>query len=202
MLYSSFSLSGFAWVGIERPNLTRTAKSASVGYSFVIFAPYDQVVRTEIEKSEVSICPLGASNKAGALAPLMLNTIDEAASNVKTATMVDSMLLKLPWLSRYGTTMMILKLAKHAMVDCALLLGTRYGSLGATITELARITGGGKLKVLQTPALARAVAIVVRSVVNATVMTHPTIVFGLRYGASKPLIDAIKVFDILNGLGT
>ena len=54
---------------------------------------------------------------------------------------------------------------------------------------------------LHTPALAKAVAIVVRSVVSATAIAHPTIVFGLRYGASRPLIDAIKVFDILNGLG-
>lgn len=82
-----------------------------------------------------------------------------------------------------------------------LLLGTRYGSLGATITELARITDGGNEKVLHTPALARAVAIVVRSVVSATGIAHPTIALGFRYGASNPLIDAINVFDILKGLG-
>ena len=97
--------------------------------------------------------------------------------------------------------MIILKLAMHEIDAWELLLGTRYGSLGATITELARITDGGNEKVLHTPALARAVAIVVRSVVSATGIAHPTIVFGLRYGASNPLIDAIKVFDILKGLG-
>ena len=145
--------------------------------------------------------PLGASNKDGALAPLMLNTIDDDASLLNTATMVDSMPFKLPWLSRYGTVIIILKLAMHASDACELLLGTRYGSLGATITEFARITDGGKLKVLHTPALARAVAIVVRNVVSATAIAHPTIAPGLRYGASNPLIDAIKVFDILKGLG-
>ncbi len=50
---------------------------------------------------------------------------------------------------------------------------------------------------LHTPALARAVAIVVRSVVSATGIAHPTIALGFRYGASNPLIDAISVFDIL-----
>ena len=41
-----------------------------------------------------------------------------------------------------------------------------------------------------------------RNVVSATGgIFHPTIAPGLRYGASKPRIDAINVFDILNGLG-
>jgi len=159
------------------------------------------VVRTVIEKSDVSMGPLGASNKDGALAPLMLNTIVDAASKLKTATIVDSMPFKLPWLSRYGTVIMILKLAMQEIDACELLLGTRYGSLGATMTEFARITDGTYEKVLHTPAFARAVAIVVRNVVNAVGIAHPTIVFGLRYGASNPLIDAIKVFDILKGLG-
>ena len=96
---------------------------------------------------------------------------------------------------------MILKLAMQLIEACELLLGTRYGSLGATITELARITDGGNEKVLHTPALARAVAIVVRSVVSATGIAHPTIALGFRYGASNPLIDAINVLDILKGLG-
>ena len=82
-----------------------------------------------------------------------------------------------------------------------LFCGSKYGSDGATITELARITGGGNEKMLHTPALVRAVATVERSVVRATViLTHPTIAPGLRYGASNPLIDAISVFDILNVL--
>lgn len=82
-----------------------------------------------------------------------------------------------------------------------LFCGSRYISAGTTITELARITGGGNEKVLHTPALAKAVASVVLRVVTATaIQTHPTIAAGLRYGASNPLIDAIKVFDILNVL--
>ena len=96
---------------------------------------------------------------------------------------------------------MILKLAIGEIADCELLFGIRYGSDGATITELTRIVDGGYEKVCHTPALARAVAIVVRNVVNATVMAHPTIEPGFRYGANNPLIDAMSVFDILNGLG-
>ena len=97
--------------------------------------------------------------------------------------------------------MIILKFAMQAIEACELFDGTKYGSLGATITELARITGGGKLKVDHTPALAKAAAIVVRSVVSATGgIFHPTIPAGDKYGANNPLMDAINVFDILNGL--
>ena len=146
--------------------------------------------------------PLGASNTEGADAPVMLNTNVDEASLLNTATIVLSMPFKFPWLSRYGTVMMTLKFAMQAMEACELFDGTKYGSLGATITELARITGGGKLKVDHTPALAKAAAIVVRSVVSATGgIFHPTIAPGLRYGASNPRIEAINVFDILNGLG-
>ena len=49
-----------------------------------------------------------------------------------------------------------------------LFCGSRYISAGTTITELARITGGGNEKVLQTPALVKAVASVALSVVTAT----------------------------------
>ena len=52
----------------------------------------------------------------------------------------------------------------------------------------------------QTPALVKAVASVERRVVSA-VAIYPTIEFGLMYGAIRPRIDAIKVLDILNGLG-
>jgi len=69
--------------------------------------------------------PLGASNSDGALAPVMLNTNDDDASLLNTATIVDSMPFKLPWLSRYGTVQMILKLAMQEMDACELLLGTR-----------------------------------------------------------------------------
>ena len=77
--------------------------------------------------------------------------------------------------------MMILKFALQASVFCALLDGSRYGSEGATTTELAIGTVGGKLKVDQTPALARALAIVVRRVVSAAAgIFQPTILCGLR----------------------
>jgi len=101
------------------------------------------VVNTVIEKSDVSIGPLGPSNIEGADAPVMLNTNDDEASLLNTATIVLSMPFKFPWLSRYGTTMIILKFAMQLMPACELFDGTRYGSLGATITELARITWGG-----------------------------------------------------------
>ena len=79
-----------------------------------------------------------------------------------------------------------------------LFCGSKYGSDGATITELASTTGGGNEKMLHTPALVKAVATVERSVVRGTVIiAHPTIAPGLRYGASKPRIDAISVLDIL-----
>ena len=155
-----------------------------------------------MEKSDVSMGPLGASNTEGADAPVMLNTNVDEASLLNTATIVLSMPFKFPWLSRYGTVQIILKFAIQAIDACELFDGTKYKSLGATITELARITGGGKLKVDHTPALAKAVAIVVRSVVSATGgIFHPTIPAGDKYGAKRPLMDAINVFDILNGLG-
>ena len=77
------------------------------------------------------------------------------------------MLLKFPWLSKYGTTQRILKLAMQLIVFRELFCGSRYKSAGTTITELARITGGGNEKTLQTPALAKAAAIVALSVVTA-----------------------------------
>ena len=52
----------------------------------------------------------------------------------------------------------------------------------------------------QTPALVKAVASVERRVVSA-VAIYPTIELGVMYGAISPRIDAIKVLDILNGLG-
>jgi len=78
------------------------------------------------------------------------------------------MLLKFPWLSRYGTTQRILKCAMQLIVLRELFCGSKYISAGTTITELARITGGGNEKVLHTPALAKAVASVVLRVVTAT----------------------------------
>ena len=66
--------------------------------------------------------------------------------------------------------MRILKCAMQLMVLRELFCGSRYKSAGTTITELARITGGGNEKVLYTPALARAAASVALSVVTATVI--------------------------------
>jgi predicted neutral ceramidase superfamily lipid hydrolase len=76
---------------------------------------------------------------------------------------------RLPSLENIGTVIIILKLAKGEMPACELLLGVMYGSAGATTTLLATIVLGGKLKVDQTELLAKAAAIVLRSVVIAGV---------------------------------
>ena len=55
-----------------------------------------------------------------------------------------------------------------------LLLGVMYGSLGATITELAVIVGGGKLYVFHTLALARAAASEARNVVIGAGISRPS----------------------------
>ena len=60
---------------------------------------------------------------------------------------------------------MTLKDAIGEMPTFVLLVGVMYGSLGATITELAVIVGGGKLYVFHTFGLARAAASEARSVV-------------------------------------
>jgi len=83
------------------------------------------VVNTVIEKSDVSMGPLGASNTEGADAPVMLNTKFDEASLLNTATIVLSMPFKFPWLSRYGTVMMTLKFAIHEMEACELFDGTK-----------------------------------------------------------------------------
>jgi predicted neutral ceramidase superfamily lipid hydrolase len=76
-------------------------------------------------------------------------------------------------LSNIGTVIIILKLAIGDIVACLLLLGVRYGSAGATTTLLATIVLGGKLNVLQTELLAKAAAIVLRSVVIAAGIIRP-----------------------------
>ena len=65
---------------------------------------------------------------------------------------------------------MILKLAKGAISDRELLLGTMYGSLGTTQTLFATKVLGGYENVLHTLALVIAVAIVDRKVVMAAVI--------------------------------
>ena len=99
----------------------------------------------------------------------MFITKDDAASLVTTATIKSSIPFRLPWLSRAGTAIKILKLASGASVICVLLLGTKYGSDGVTTTELAKRVAGGKLNTDQTPALVKAVASVPRSVVTAAI---------------------------------
>jgi len=78
-----------------------------------------------MEKSDVSMGPLGASNTEGADAPVMLNTNADEASLLNTATIVLSMPFKFPWLSRYGTVQIILKFAMQAIEACELFDGTK-----------------------------------------------------------------------------
>ena len=63
----------------------------------------------------------------------------------------------------------ILKLASGPIEFCELLEDVKYGSCGINTTELARIVGGGKLKVCHTPGLSKTAAMVARNVVNAGV---------------------------------
>ena len=72
-----------------------------------------------------------------------------------------------------GTVIIILNEASADKEFCELLVGVKYGSDGATITELARIVGGGKLKVDQTPGLFNTAATVDLSVVIGTaILSH------------------------------
>jgi predicted neutral ceramidase superfamily lipid hydrolase len=80
---------------------------------------------------------------------------------------------KFPSFENMGTVIINLKLAKGDIVALPLLLGVKYGSAGATTTLLATIVLGGKLKVDQTESLAKAAAIVLRSVVMAAVVIIP-----------------------------
>jgi hypothetical protein len=69
---------------------------------------------------------------------------------------------------------MILKFAIGEIPAFVLLVGVMYGSLGATITELAVMVAGGKLYVFHTFALARAEASEARSVVIAAGIIRPS----------------------------
>ena len=123
-----------------------------------------------IFKSEVSKAPEATSRIAGADTELTLKTRVEFASLLKTATIVSSIPARFPWLSSMGTVIIILKEACADSEFCELFDGVKYGSEGATITEFARIVGGGKLKVDQTPAFVKIVAISDRRVVIAAVI--------------------------------
>ena len=76
--------------------------------------------------------------------------------------------------------MIILKFAVGAIVLCWLLFGSKYGSEGATITELARTVAGGKAKTCHTALSTKAVAIVVLRVVSATGIIRPSNVDQVR----------------------
>jgi len=66
--------------------------------------------------SAVNKSPLSAFNTPGALTLVTLNTMDDAASKPKAATIKSSMPCRLPWLSNIGTVNKILKLASGDMV--------------------------------------------------------------------------------------
>ena len=128
-----------------------------------------QAVSTLIVISAVSKSPLATLNTLGADTALTLNTIELAASKLKTATAISSMPIKFAWLSNIGTTIIILKFARGAIVERELLLGVIYGSAGATVTLLANTVLKGYAEVLQAE-LASAAAIVLRRVVIAAVI--------------------------------
>jgi hypothetical protein len=98
-----------------------------------------------MSKDAVRSVPLCTSNTEGALIAAIFITIVEAANLLKTATAVLSIPCKFPALSRRGTLKIILKLAIGDIPTFVLFVGVMYGSLGATITELAVMVGGGKL---------------------------------------------------------
>ena len=72
-----------------------------------------------------------------------------------------------------GTVKIILNEASAESEFCELLVGVKYGSDGATITEFAIIVGGGKLKVDQTPGLLNIPATVdLRVVIGTGILSH------------------------------
>ena len=93
--------------------------------------------------SQVNKSPDGTDIALGADTAPSLKLIDEAHSLLKTATAIVSMPLRFPSLSNKGTRIDILKLAIGEMVFCILLLGSMYGSLGVTMTELGIGLAGG-----------------------------------------------------------
>ena len=72
-----------------------------------------------------------------------------------------------------GTVRIILNEASAESEFWELLVGDKYGSDGATITEFAIIVGGGKLKVDQTPGLSNIAATVdLRVVIGTGILSH------------------------------
>lgn len=113
--------------------------------------------------------PLATLVIAGAETLDMLSTKLDAANLVTTATINSSIVFKLPWLSRAGTAIKILKLASGDNVIWSLFVGTIYGSPGVITTLFARIVSGGKLNTDQTLLFVKSVASVPRNVVIAAV---------------------------------
>ena len=122
-----------------------------------------------MDRSLESICPTSTPNTVGAvkLPILILRELD--ASLLNTPTRKVSMSLSEPWLSRSGTIIVILKLAMGEIEFCWLFCGSRYGSSGEMMMELAIGLAGGKEKHCQTPSFAKAAANVERSAVTATI---------------------------------
>jgi hypothetical protein len=118
-----------------------------------------------MSKDAVKSVPLCTSSRDGALIAAIFITIVEAASLLNTAKATVSIPAKFPWLSSIGTLKIILNDAIGEIPTFVLFVGVMYGSLGATITELAVMVGGGKLYVFHTFGLARAAASEARSVV-------------------------------------
>jgi hypothetical protein len=103
----------------------------------------------------------------------MFSTKDDAFSLVTTATIKFSIPARLPWLSKAGAAIRILKLAKGAILVTSLLDGTKYGSPGKIDTLFARRVLFGKLKVDQTPGFAKSCASVLLRVVIAAGISLP-----------------------------
>jgi hypothetical protein len=123
--------------------------------------------------SDVNKSPLATLAIAGAETLDMFSTKDDAFSLVTTATIKSSIPAKLPWLSRAGTQINILKLASGAIVVMSLLDGTKYGSDGVIHMLLGISVAGGNENIFHTPVLVRSVASVDLSVVIAAGISRP-----------------------------
>ena len=136
--------------------------------------------------SQESKSPEAAFSTDGADTDPIVIGNPEVDTLLKTATRLSSIPLRLPSLSNKGTVMIILKLAVGAIVLCWLLFGSKYGSDGLTITELANTVAGGKAKTWYFVLSTKAVASVVRSVVMGVVMGHPIMLVGASACAINP----------------
>ena len=122
-----------------------------------------------MDRSLESICPTSTPSTVGAVKLPILIFRELDASLLKTPTKNDSMSLSDPWLSSNGTIIVILKLAIGEIEFCWLFCGSKYGSSGEMMIELAIGLAGGKEKTCQTPSFVKAVAKVERSAVTAII---------------------------------